>query len=60
MNETEQPKVEREDIQMVCIERDCNQDFLFKVGEQEFYERQGLYPPKRCPMCRLKRKQNAK
>jgi hypothetical protein len=32
--------------------RDCNEDFLFKVGEQRFYAERGLVAPKRCKPCR--------
>lgn len=33
-----------------CI--DCQQEFAWTVGEQEFYEAHGLNSPQRCPMCR--------
>jgi CxxC-x17-CxxC domain-containing protein len=37
--------------------RDCNQEFAFTVGEQEFYESRGLTnAPSRCPACRAARK----
>ena len=37
--------------------RDCNQEFTFTVGEQEFYESRGLTnAPSRCPSCRAARK----
>lgn len=37
--------------------RDCNQEFLFTVGEQEFYASRGLTnTPSRCPACRAARK----
>ncbi len=40
--------------------RDCNQEFLFTVGEQEFYESRGLTnAPSRCPECRAARKQSS-
>ena len=39
--------------------RDCNREFAFTVGEQEFYTRHGLInPPSRCPDCRASRKQS--
>lgn len=39
--------------------RDCNQEFTFTVGEQEFYASRGLTnAPSRCPECRAARKQN--
>lgn len=38
--------------------RDCNQEFTFTVGEQEFYASRGLTnDPSRCPDCRAARKQ---
>jgi CxxC-x17-CxxC domain-containing protein len=38
--------------------RDCGQDFLFTVGEQEFFASRGLTnKPSRCPECRAARKQ---
>lgn len=39
--------------------RDCNQEFTFTVGEQEFYASRGLTnAPSRCPECRAARKQS--
>lgn len=46
------------DQTLVC--RDCNQEFVFTVGEQEFYESHGLTNiPGRCPTCRAARKAQA-
>jgi len=40
--------------------RDCNQEFTFTVGEQEFYASRGLTnAPSRCPECRAARKQSS-
>ena len=37
---------------------DCGQEFVFTVGEQEFYAEKGLVnKPKRCPECRKDRRQ---
>ena len=37
--------------------RDCNQEFVFTVGEQEFYASHNLTnSPTRCPSCRAARK----
>jgi len=37
--------------------RDCGRDFVFTVGEQEFYASKGLMnTPSRCPECRTARK----
>ncbi len=46
------------DQTLVC--RDCNQEFAFTVGEQEFYESHNLTNnPTRCPSCRAARKNQA-
>ena len=39
--------------------KDCSQDFIWSVGEQVFFIKNGLSEPKRCPECRvmLRRKQ---
>ncbi len=38
--------------------RDCNQEFTFTAGEQEFFESRGLTnTPSRCPSCRAAHKQ---
>src|SRR2546426_6168308 len=40
---------------LVC--RDCQQEFVFTAGEQEFYESRGLTnAPSRCPACRAEHK----
>jgi len=37
--------------------RDCNSEFVFTAGEQEFYASRGLTnSPSRCPSCRAARK----
>ncbi len=44
-----------QDETLVC--RDCGVDFIFSVGEQEFYAQKGYTnKPARCPTCRQKRK----
>jgi len=44
-----------EDKTMKC--KDCGQDFIFTVGEQEFYKEKGFEnEPQRCPNCRKARK----
>jgi CxxC-x17-CxxC domain-containing protein len=44
------------DRQMTC--RDCGTEFLFTVGEQEFYRTKGLTnDPGRCPECRALRRE---
>ena len=43
------------DQTLIC--RDCNQEFSFTAGEQEFYASRGLTNnPSRCPSCRAARK----
>ncbi len=43
------------DKNLVC--RDCGKEFIFTVGEQEFYTSRGLQnEPKRCPDCRSSRR----
>lgn len=37
--------------------RECNAEFVFTVGEQEFYAQKGfVHDPVRCPDCRRERK----
>lgn len=44
-----------EDKTLVC--KDCGQDFIFTVGEQEFYAAKGFQnEPGRCKDCRSSRK----
>jgi CxxC-x17-CxxC domain-containing protein len=46
-----------EDKTLVC--KDCNQEFTFTAGEQEFYAEKGFEnEPGRCPACRSARKNN--
>jgi len=43
------------DKTLVC--RDCGREFVFTVGEQEFYLSRGLLnEPSRCPECRSSRR----
>jgi CxxC-x17-CxxC domain-containing protein len=42
------------DRMLTC--RDCQNEFVFSEGEQEFYARKGLSTPSRCPDCRNARK----
>ena len=30
----------------------CQQNFVWTIGEQEFYEKKGLKEPKNCLICR--------
>jgi len=37
--------------------RECGRNFVFTVGEQEFYQTRGLqHEPARCPECRASRR----
>ena len=46
---------EKEDIKIIC--KDCGEEFLFTVGEQNFYEEKGFQnKPVRCKACRDKKK----
>jgi hypothetical protein len=42
------------DLVLECI--DCQRNFTFTRGEQQYFASKGLSTPKRCPQCRLKRK----
>ena len=42
------------DVILVCC--DCNGPFHFSVGEQFFFASKQLSQPKRCPVCRKKRR----
>ncbi len=47
--------MEAKDKTIVCC--DCGKEFIFTVGEQEFYQLKGLTnEPKRCKECRDKKK----
>ena len=46
-----------EDITLTC--RECNTEFVFSVGEQQFFKEKGfLNPPKLCKACRAARRNN--
>ncbi len=45
-------------VDQILYCRDCNQEFTFTAGEQEFFASRGLTnAPTRCPACRAARKQ---
>ena len=47
--------IQMEDKTLIC--QDCGQEFIFTVGEQEFYKEKGFEnEPKRCKACRDKKK----
>jgi CxxC-x17-CxxC domain-containing protein len=43
-----------EDKMLTC--RDCNSEFEFTAGEQEFYAEKELSAPQRCKDCRAQKK----
>jgi DNA replicative helicase MCM subunit Mcm2 (Cdc46/Mcm family) len=45
---------EKQDITITCS--DCQTEFLWTVGEQEFYAEHEFVEPKRCRECRKVRK----
>ena len=48
-----------EDKKIIC--KDCGKEFIFTVGEQEFYKEKGFEnDPVRCPDCRRARKAQKK
>ena len=47
-------QTEMSDRTLTC--RDCDQEFTFTSGEQEFYTERGFSEPQRCPTCRQARK----
>ena len=43
------------DKTLIC--KDCQKEFVFTEGEQEFYQEKGLVnEPQRCPECRKAKK----
>ncbi len=47
--------MEKKDKTIVC--KDCGKEFVFTVGEQEFYEEKGFTnEPSRCKECRANKK----
>ena len=51
VNEITDASSDLNDLPIKCI--DCNQDFLWTIGEQAFYRDKGLEnPPKRCKPCK--------
>ena len=50
--------IRMEDKKLIC--KDCGQEFIFTVGEQEFYKEKGFEnEPVRCADCRRSRKQQS-
>jgi hypothetical protein len=45
------------DLEVIC--KDCGNGFTLTAGEQEFFASRGMVNPKRCPKCRIAKRQNA-
>jgi len=43
-----------EDKKIVC--KDCGKEFMFEVGEQQWFSEKGFVEPSRCKACRKVRK----
>lgn len=43
------------DRKICCL--DCGLEFNFSVKEQEFFEQKDFADPRRCPKCRIKRRE---
>lgn len=51
--------MEKHDEIIIC--KDCGNEFVFTVGEQNFYEEKGLEnKPVRCKECRIAKKEAMK
>ncbi len=48
------PPLCQTDMVINCIE--CGNEFIFSIGEQEFFVEKGFHVPKRCTNCRTARK----
>ncbi|HOQ37797.1 MAG TPA: zinc-ribbon domain-containing protein [Acetivibrio sp.] len=47
------------DKTLIC--KDCNSEFIFTQGEQDFYKEKGfMNEPQRCSSCRTAKKQQRK
>lgn len=45
----------QEDKRIIC--KDCGKEFVFTIGEQEFFKEKGIQnEPKRCKECRKAKK----
>jgi hypothetical protein len=47
-------KVQFKAERLICC--DCGQPFIFSAGEKAFFWSKGLSTPKRCPVCRERRR----
>jgi len=49
----------KQDKILICTEHSCGKEFVFEIGEQEWYASRkpvAFDPPKRCKACRDRRK----
>lgn len=46
------------DLILICT--NCDSEFVFSEGEQNFYTQKGLETPKLCPICRSIKAQEKK
>lgn len=50
--------MEKKDKKIIC--KDCGNEFIFTVGEQEFYEEKSFTnEPVRCKECRMAKRNNS-
>lgn len=54
MNNIDPKKAPLRDRLLLCV--DCGIRFTFTAGEQRYFLSKSLSEPKRCPMCRHRRK----
>ncbi len=47
--------VSYQDRTLTCVE--CNSSFLFSADDQRYHQEKGYTEPKRCPACRVNRRQ---
>ena len=47
--------VSQQDRTLTCVE--CNSSFLFSADDQRYHAEKGYTEPKRCPACRVNRRQ---
>mgnify|MGYP000281030221 CR=1 FL=1 len=50
--------INMENKKIMC--KDCGKEFMFIVGEQEFYKEKGFNDPVRCKECRVAKKERFK
>ena len=43
------------DQKIQCV--DCQHEFIFSEKEQEFFKEKGFETPRRCPKCRIRRRE---